>query len=78
MNPLIISGLRLVHRGLRSVGPLPLATLAALAAVGLLPAFQPRFGTTPVVNLAVVAVIALTLVLMAAHQAVAGTDGQPE
>ena len=64
MNSLIISGLRLAHRGLRSVGPLPLVTLAALAAVGLLPAFQPRFGTTPVVNLAVVAAIALTLILM--------------
>jgi hypothetical protein len=65
MNSLIISGLRLARRGLRSVGPLPLATLAALAAVGLLPAFQPRFGTTPVVNLVVVAVIALALVLLA-------------
>lgn len=59
-----ISGLRLARHGLRSVGPLPLATLAALAAVGLLPAFQPRFGNTPVVNLVVVALITLTLVLM--------------
>ena len=64
MNSLIISGLKLAHRGLHSVGPLPLATLAALAAVGLLPAFQPSFGATPVVNLAVVAAIAVTLVLM--------------
>ncbi len=68
MNPLIISGLRLANRVLRSVGPLPLVTLAALAAVGLLPAFQPRFGSTPVVNLAVVAVIALTLVLLTVHR----------
>jgi hypothetical protein len=64
MNSLIISGLRLANRGLRSAGPLPLVTIAALAAVGLLPAFQPSFGIAPVVNLAVVAVIALTLLLM--------------
>jgi hypothetical protein len=63
MNSLIISGLRLAQRGLRSVGPLPLATVAALAAVGLLPAFRAR-GTLVIVNVAVVMFIALTLVLM--------------
>jgi hypothetical protein len=66
MNSFIISRLRLVRRELRPVGPLPLATIATLVAVALLPAFQPRFSTTPVVTLAVIAVIALTLVLKAA------------
>jgi hypothetical protein len=64
MNSLVSSGLRLAGRELRSAGPLPLVTVAALAAVGLLPAFQPRLGATPVVNLAVFAVIALTLIVM--------------